>query len=234
MKKGVTILILAAAVALSVTVPASAKHATTKIEGCEAADMSIVLSSSRTASWEAPIMKFAHWRFTHVVDISCDSTSCDVAGGLRILRGAALGDSTAIIDGDAETERADDRPVLLPSPNDVRDAWELRGHSAREIANAIDSRGFLGRDQRMHFVWLDYGQFNRTISIRGRTEIACDLGGDHCTIATSVLVFIPYNERQRCGYISKETERTGMEPVQQSLTLASTRAHTRPHPRNRG
>ncbi len=77
------------------------------------------------------------------------------------------------------------------------DKWELRGRPAEEIAKSIVIAGaYLGQDRRNHFVWVDHGQINQ-ITIRGRTEIVC--GGDECTVGTSLLVYLPYDDDYACG-----------------------------------
>ena len=198
-----------------VAVPGSGKGETIRIGGCEASDMSVLLAPDGREHWEAPEVRFGQWHFAHVVDLSCNGKFCESSAELRVRRDRVAQEAQVPkVSATLGAEAAVDGLAALPSQGrPTREGWEFQGPSAQEISASLGKRGFLGDDGRRHFVWVDYARLSDAIAIRGRSEIACSLTGEICTLGTTLLAFVDYDEHHRCGYISDEYESSGKEPT---------------------
>jgi len=99
-------------------------------------------------------------------------------------------------------------PASLPTARrQLVERRSITGESARALARAIAVRAFEDDAGRIHFVWADYGRLARPLRIRARSEATCDLGNQTCSIDTTLLFFIDYDEHHECGYLAKSQKR---------------------------
>ncbi len=181
----------------------SVEGAVTSVRGCEAADMLHSLPSTGEADWSAVAVELGDWRVAHVVKLVCVDAVCEGTGGLSPVLEPAAAPTPGWPDPDPPTAREALGSVALPNPG--RALYEQRsitGPSASTLARSIAGRAYRGDDGRDHVVWVDYGRLAASVRVRGRTEAACTADGAACTIETTVLFFVDYDEFHPCGYLS--------------------------------
>jgi hypothetical protein len=186
-------LLTAFAAVAAAAAPAAAATATIPFSGCEATDVHALAKDSQT-EWTGPERMLGEWRFRTEVALVCGATRC-VAEATDGARHPAW-----------ETESAARPAFALPDAGG-RTALSsvVEGAAARALAADLGAGAF-EREGLIRRVWVDYATLADRVAFRARTEIACEPGGDRCTIETDPLAFVTYGPHEACGSFGAATK----------------------------
>lgn len=175
------------------------------LSGCEAADVRTLLSNAGGVRWLGDVREIGALRFVSFADLSCGAQRCSIDTGLRISQSSFVYTS---------------QPAAEPVPGPVLSGPALRGpevgrnspvdlwgRTAAAVREGLGAGRFQTDDQRTKLVWVDYGMIAETINVRARTEISCSMREDHCQIRDRVLVFAPYDDEEKCGFLAADASR---------------------------
>lgn len=155
--------------------------------GCEAAEIAALAATDPTG-WSGDAHRFGPLTLSHAARLDCGEGAC------RALL-------TMVTERDGRQLAAE--PVAAPLTLTTRGR-----HQGQRLslvgAPAISLRDDLGRaafmaDGLVKRVAMDYGTLAGAVSVRIRTEVACSLEAEHCTIEADPIAYIPDDDRNTCG-----------------------------------
>lgn len=168
--------------------------ATWPFHGCEADDVR-ALAGATGGRWQGEQHTIGPLTLRHRAWLECSTRTC-----------------AARVEMDAVHDRSSlPAPAVVPAPLAVTARgshkelqMQLDGPDARSLARDMGSASYLDGGQR-HRIVLDQGTLARSVLLRIRTVVSCDVDADRCTIASDPVVYVPYDDTLKCGALASDS-----------------------------